>query len=46
MNKKYGTSFYDFSGVIIEPKYYYDHHHLNTNGIVLFTNNYLEGTLR
>ncbi len=37
--------FYDFSEVILEPKYYYDHHHLNTAGIVLFTDKYLKPIL-
>lgn len=36
MEEKYGTRYLDCSESIMEPKYYYDHHHLNTAGVVLF----------
>lgn len=39
------VNFYDFSESVLEPKYYYDHHHLNTKGIEYFTNIYLKPIL-
>lgn len=41
MNQKYGLSFYDFSLSVLAPKYYYDHHHLNTPGVIWFSKNVL-----
>ncbi len=35
--KDYDVEFYDFSGIIKEPKYYQDHDHLNTQGVELFS---------
>ncbi|MBN2891083.1 MAG: hypothetical protein JXL97_04375 [Bacteroidales bacterium] len=40
--QKYGVKYYDFSNEIKNPNLYYDHHHLNTKGIVFFTENYLK----
>jgi hypothetical protein len=40
-----GVEFYDLSESIMSPEYYYDHHHLNTDGIILFTNEYLNPIL-
>lgn len=37
--------FYDLSETVLEPTYYYDHHHLNTKGVVYFTENYLKKIL-
>lgn len=37
MNGQYGVEVYNFAEVILEPKYYYDHHHLNSAGIEVFT---------
>ncbi len=47
MEKKYPdkVKIYDFSETVLEPNYYYDHHHLNTKGVVYFTKNYLKKTL-
>lgn len=45
MKEKHGVKFYDFSESVLEPKYYYDHHHLNTKGIEYFTKNYLNKIL-
>jgi hypothetical protein len=45
MQKIYGVEYYDFSMSVLSPEYYYDHHHLNTNGVVYFTNNYLKPIL-
>ena len=42
MNVKYGVSFHDFSMSVLEPKLYYDHHHLNTNGVEYFTEKFLK----
>lgn len=36
---------FDFSRSISEPKYFYDHTHLNSSGVELFTSNYLEPTI-
>jgi hypothetical protein len=40
--EKYGTPFYDFSDAIKDYHYYYDHDHLNTKGVELFTKEYLK----
>jgi len=42
MQEKYGIRFYDFSEAMMEPGYYYDHHHLNTKGVVYFAKNFLK----
>ncbi len=44
--KQTGVSFHDFSESILEPKYYYDHHHLNTPGVEYFTEQYLKPVLQ
>lgn len=43
--KQENVSFYDFSESVLEPKYYYDHHHLNTPGVVHFTEQFLQPVL-
>jgi len=45
MEQKNGCKYYDFSEAIIKPAYYYDHHHLNTKGIVYFTRKFLKPIL-
>lgn len=45
MYKKYGVRYYDFSESVLIPQYYYDHQHLNTLGIVYFTEKYLKPVL-
>jgi hypothetical protein len=45
MEEKYGSRYYDFSESIMDPKYYYDHHHFNTAGVVLFTEKFLKPVL-
>lgn len=42
IKKKYNCRWMDFSESISFPYYYYDHHHLNTNGVVYFTEYYLK----
>ena len=39
---KYGIEYFDYSTVIIDPHLYSDHDHLNTKGVVLFTEKYLK----
>lgn len=39
---KYNFNYADFSESILDPKMYYDHHHLNSNGVVLFSKKYLK----
>ncbi|MBD0400816.1 hypothetical protein [Flammeovirga sp. EKP202] len=39
------VEFYDFSESILSPEYYYDHHHLNTRGIIYFTDKFLKPIL-
>ena len=39
---KYGVDFYDYSNAIQDPKLYYDHDHLNTKGVLYFTDKYLK----
>lgn len=42
MNEKYGVKTYDYSKVYLhQKKFFYDHHHLNTKGVVKFTKEYL-----
>jgi len=41
MKKKYGVKVYDYSESILDPKYYYDHHHLNSDGVMFFSRKYL-----
>jgi hypothetical protein len=45
MQKKYGIEYYDFFESVMTPKYYYDHHHLNSAGVVYFTENFLKPIL-
>lgn len=40
--QKYNVDYYNFADSIKVPNYYYDHHHLNTKGIVLFTEKFLK----
>lgn len=43
LKKEYGTDVYDYSKVYLhQKKYFYDHHHLNTEGVVKFTEEYLK----
>jgi hypothetical protein len=37
---------YDFSESVLDPKLYYDHHHLNSAGVVYFTENYLKKIMK
>jgi len=46
MNEKYGVKYYDFSESVLIPKYYYDHHHLNSAGVDYFAENYLKDALK
>ena len=46
MNEKYGVKYYDFSESVLIPKYYYDHHHLNSEGVDYFAENYLKEILK
>jgi hypothetical protein len=41
MQIQHNVEFYDFSESVLQPQYYYDHHHLNSEGIVYFTSNFL-----
>ena len=45
MQKLHGVEYYDFSESVLLPEYYYDHHHLNTNGVVYFTRSFLKRIL-
>ncbi len=45
MQDKYGVKVYDYSESVLDPKYYYNHHHLNSDGVVFFTQNYLKPIL-
>jgi len=45
MQEKYGTAYYDYSESVLIPKYYYDHHHLNSVGLDYFTENFLKKIL-
>jgi hypothetical protein len=39
-------AWYDCSNSVLDPKLYYDHHHLNSAGVVYFTENYLKQIIR
>ena len=41
MKKKYGVKVFDYSESVLDPKYYYDHHHLNSDGVMFFSRKYL-----
>jgi hypothetical protein len=43
--RRYGTPFRDFSKAIPEQKYYYNAHHLNRAGMILFTRKFLKPML-
>ncbi len=46
LKKGYGTNVYDFSNVYLGQKqYFYDHHHLNTDGVVKFTREYFKSVV-
>ena len=45
MELKYGIKTYDCSESVLKPEYYYDHHHLNSDGVSFFTENYLKKIL-
>lgn len=42
MEKKYNCKWADLSESVSLPNLYYDHHHLNTSGVVYFTNQFLK----
>jgi hypothetical protein len=42
LEKEFGVKTYNFSSVIKKPAMFYDHHHLNTKGVVYFTENFLK----
>lgn len=46
MRDKYGIEVYDFSESIMDKKFYYDHHHLNSAGVAFFAENYLSPALK
>ncbi len=43
--KKYGVKYYNFAEVMKNPYWFYDHHHLNSKGISIFTEKYLKPAL-
>lgn len=46
MNKNYNIKYFDFAGCMTNPAYFYDHHHLNTKGVVYFTEKFLKPALQ
>jgi len=46
MHDKYGIKYFNFANCIDNPNLFYDHHHLNTKGIVYFTKNFLKPALQ
>ena len=40
-----GVQFYDLSESVMIPELYYDHHHLNTAGVIYFSDNFLKPIL-
>lgn len=45
IEKKYNCKWADFSESVFLPNYYYDHHHLNTNGVIYFTRYYFKSLM-
>ncbi|WP_264535030.1 hypothetical protein [Flavobacterium sp. N1736] len=45
MKTNYNVKYYDFSESVLVPEYYYDHHHLNTNGVKYFAQHFLKPLL-
>ncbi len=45
LRKEYGVKYYDFANVMKNPHWFYDHHHLNSEGISIFTEKYLKPAL-
>jgi len=46
LKEEYGTQIFDFSRVYLhQNEYFYDHHHLNSDGVVKFTREYLKPML-
>jgi hypothetical protein len=45
-NQDPAIAWYDFSESVLDPKLYYDHHHLNSAGVVYFTENYLKKIMK
>lgn len=45
LKKQQHVEYYDFSETVLNPSYYYDHHHLNTEGVVYFTKTFLKEVL-
>lgn len=41
MQLQQGVFFYDHATVFLNPKWYYDHHHLNTKGVKQYTEHFL-----
>ncbi len=41
MSEKYDVNYFDFSEIIMDPSFYLDHHHLNTRGVIHFSENFL-----
>lgn len=46
MKQKYGCGCIDLSMSVLEPRYYYDHHHLNSAGVHFFVEQYLKPAIR
>ena len=42
LEPEFDLKIYNFSSVIKQPAMFYDHHHLNTKGVVYFTENFLK----
>lgn len=42
LKQEKGIPYYDFSEIMREKKYYKDHDHLNTDGLIYFTEHYLD----
>ena len=42
VEKQYNCKVEDYSESVLLPELYYDHHHLNTNGVIYFTENFLK----
>ena len=42
MKEKYSIRYYDLSESITDKKFYYDHHHLNTFGVVKFMKDFMK----
>lgn len=46
LRQRYNIDYYDYSEVMTDHKYFFDMEHLNTDGVIYFTENYLKSIVK